>query len=121
MISRVSDVMIELNSRVLVIGDAMLDRFLSGEVQRISPEAPVPIVKLRKETASPGGAGHVAASLVALRGEPTLACLIGEDSAGQLLRQTLQKNGVTRIVTPDGTGLVTICKSRVVSQSHQQM
>ena len=62
MISRVSDVMIELNSRVLVIGDAMLDRFLSGEVQRISPEAPVPIVKLRKETASPGGAGHVAAS-----------------------------------------------------------
>ena len=113
--------MIDLNSRVLVIGDAMLDRFLSGEVQRISPEAPVPIVKLRKETASPGGAGHVAASLLALRVEPTLACLIGEDSAGELLRQTLQKSGVTRIVTPDGTGLMTICKSRVVSQSHQQM
>ena len=64
--------MIEFNSRVLVIGDVMLDRFLSGEVQRISPEAPVPIVKLSKETASPGGAGHVSASLIALRVHPTL-------------------------------------------------
>ena len=113
--------MIEFNSRVLVIGDVMLDRFLSGEVQRISPEAPVPIVKLSKETASPGGAGHVSASLVALRVHPTLACMIGDDSAGELLRQTLKKCGVTRIVTPEGTGLVTICKSRIVSQSHQQM
>ena len=90
--------MIEFNSRVLVIGDVMLDRFLSGEVQRISPEAPVPIVKLNRETASPGGAGHVSASLVALRVDPTLACLIGDDSAGELLRQTLKKSGVTRRV-----------------------
>ena len=63
----------------------------------------------------------MAASLVALRSEPTLACLIGDDAAGGLLRQTLEENRVSRVVTPDGTGLVTICKSRVVSQSHQQM
>ena len=65
--------------RVLVLGDAMLDRFLYGDVDRISPEAPVPVVRLRRSHAMPGGAGNVARNVSALGGTAVLAGLVGED------------------------------------------
>ena len=75
--------------RVLVLGDVMLDRFLYGEVDRISPEAPVPVVRLRRSHAMPGGAGNVARNVSALGGKAVLVGLLGEDDAAAELRALL--------------------------------
>ena len=70
---------------VLVVGDVMLDRHVHGHVSRISPEAPVPVVNLAGERRTPGGAGHVAASLAGIGCPVTLAGAVGEDpEAGRL-------------------------------------
>jgi len=74
---------------VLVLGDVMLDRFLYGEVDRISPEAPVPVVRLRRSHAMPGGAGNVARNVSALGGKAVLVGLLGEDDAAAELRALL--------------------------------
>ncbi len=107
-------------ANVLVVGDIMLDRYLEGKVQRISPEAPVPVVALEREYASPGGAGHVAASLAGLGCTVTLAGVIGADSAGQQLRECLHRAGISdcRLIVRD---LNTICKCRVLAGGHQQL
>ena len=110
---------------VLVCGDIMLDRQIYGHVRRISPEAPVPVVSLEREHCTPGGAGHVAASLAGLACRVTLAGLIGDDLEGDLLREALEKKGVTRLVTVPaaaaGAGLATISKTRILSDTHQQI
>jgi rfaE bifunctional protein kinase chain/domain len=67
---------------VLVVGDLMLDRFVYGTVSRISPEAPVPVVKVTKETSMPGGASNVACNIRALGGKAAVAGMIGKDAAG---------------------------------------
>jgi len=71
--------------RVLCVGDVMLDHFVYGSVERISPEAPVPVLKVERETWMPGGAGNVARNLAALGASTTLASVIGTDSAGHTL------------------------------------
>ena len=106
---------------VLVCGDVMLDRHIYGHVRRISPEAPVPVVSLEREHCTPGGAGHVAASLAGLACRVTLAGLIGDDHEGDQLREALEKKGVTRIVTVPAAGLSTISKTRILSDTHQQI
>src|SRR5216110_1563879 len=72
--------------KILCVGDVMLDRFLHGDVERISPEAPVPVIRLRGSKAMLGGAGNVAHNIAALGGEAILLGLIGEDDAGRCLR-----------------------------------
>ena len=106
--------------RILVVGDVMLDVFLWGEVRRISPEAPVPVVEVARETRLPGGAANVVNNLAALGGKPCVAGLVGEDEAGRDLRRLLREKRVS------ADGLVverdrpTVVKTRVIAH-HQQV
>ena len=70
-------------ARVLCVGDIMLDRFVNGEVTRISPEAPVPILRVKNERMMLGGVGNVARNVAALGGQVTLVTLTGQDAAGE--------------------------------------
>lgn len=81
--------------RVLVVGDVMLDRYIWGDVSRISPEAPVPILLQKSEQYLPGGAANVAANITALGGEAQLAGVIGDDPAGTILAETLERSGIS--------------------------
>jgi D-beta-D-heptose 7-phosphate kinase / D-beta-D-heptose 1-phosphate adenosyltransferase len=106
---------------VLVIGDVMLDRHVHGHVRRISPEAPVPVVSVMGEVHTPGGAGNVAATLAALGSPVTLAGLVGADVEGAELRETLLAKGVNQLALTMGPGLTTISKTRILSDSQQQL
>src|SRR3954466_7312149 len=81
--------------RVLVLGDVMLDEYLIGEVHRISPEAPVPIVDVNSRTHVPGGAANVASNIARLGGYPVLVGVVGKDESAEHLRSELQKHGVS--------------------------
>ncbi len=106
--------------RVLVIGDLMLDHFIRGRVERISPEAPVPVVHVTDEEDRPGGAGNVASNVAALGGRASIAGLVGRDAAGARLRAVLDAIGA------DTGGIVavrdmrTIRKTRIIAH-HQQV
>src|SRR5437660_11603245 len=78
---------------VLVVGDVMLDRFIVGRVPRISPEAPVPVVRFQTEHVRLGGAANVANNLVALGGRVSLVGLVGHDAAAARLREELSLAG----------------------------
>ena len=106
--------------RVVVVGDVMLDEFLWGRVSRNSPEAPVPVVEVTRQSLHLGGAGNVAASVRALGGEATLVGLVGEDAAGASVAAALRDAGVLpRLVVSDG-GRPTTVKTRIVAH-HQQV
>src|SRR6187401_31852 len=81
--------------RVAVLGDVMVDRYLWGRVERISPEAPVPVVEIERETSSLGGAGNVAANLSALGARTELIAVVGDDADGQQLKRRLAESGVS--------------------------
>lgn len=105
--------------RVLVIGDLMADEHIWGHVNRISPEAPVPIVEVERETFVPGGAANTAAQLVAFEAEVFVAGVVGDDSSGGKLREALAGLGarVEAVVTaPDRP---TTRKTRVTAGSYQ--
>jgi D-beta-D-heptose 7-phosphate kinase/D-beta-D-heptose 1-phosphate adenosyltransferase len=80
--------------RVLVVGDVMLDRYIRGEVVRISPEAPVPVVRVVEETHRPGGAANVAVNLARLGARAVVAGFVGADEGGEMLRAGLREQGV---------------------------
>lgn len=83
-------------ARVLILGDVMLDRFVYGRVERMSPEAPIPVLSIQREVAMPGGAGNVARNVASLGGTAILVGLAGDDRAGADLRRLLgQEAGVT--------------------------
>lgn len=104
--------------RVLVVGDVMLDRYLYGQVDRISPEAPVPVVRLRRTRSMPGGAGNVARNVAALGGSATLVGLIGRDPAGAELRERLAgEAGVVDACV--ASARPTSCKMRIVAGTQQ--
>ncbi len=106
-------------ARVLVVGDLMLDRYWHGDTQRISPEAPVPVVHVTSEEERLGGAGNVAANIFALGGRATVVALVGDDAAGVRLDTLLADRGCeTSLVTLGG--VPTISKLRVISR-HQQL
>jgi len=106
--------------RLLILGDFMLDHFIRGQVERISPEAPVPVVRVTQETFVPGGAGNVAANLAALSAKPLGIGVIGDDEAGRTLRNNLESRGVdTRHILTD-PGRPTTVKVRVIAE-HQQV
>jgi D-beta-D-heptose 7-phosphate kinase/D-beta-D-heptose 1-phosphate adenosyltransferase len=104
--------------RVLVLGDAILDEYLSGDCSRISPEAPVPIVRVHTARQVLGGAANTAANVAALGGRATLVALVGRDQAGAALAACARQAGVT--LTPVHSGAPTLRKTRVVGQ-HQQI
>lgn len=105
--------------RVLVLGDLMLDHYLWGSCERISPEAPVPVVDVQKETRSLGGAGNVAANLAALGAEPVLVGLVGDDARAQQLFDEFVVRGVsTGAIVRDATRPTTM-KTRIIAHSQQ--
>ena len=106
--------------RVLVLGDVMLDEFLWGKVARISPEAPVPVVEVQRESYHLGGAGNVACNLRALGGEVVVAGVIGRDPAAERLRAALRTAGVESALVVADSGRPTTVKTRIVAH-HQQV
>jgi D-beta-D-heptose 7-phosphate kinase/D-beta-D-heptose 1-phosphate adenosyltransferase len=106
-------------ARILVIGDVMLDRYWSGQAARISPEAPVPVVKVKHIEERVGGAANVALNIAKLGGNVTLIGVIGDDTDGDQLQRLLQAEGVKCDFIVDKV-LHTICKLRVMAQ-HQQL
>ena len=108
------------NARVLVVGDVMLDRYWQGPTGRISPEAPVPVMRVDEEDLRPGGAANVAMNLAALGVETYLVGLAGDDDHGRLLTEQLRAGGVVPMLAFVATH-PTICKLRVMSQRQQLM
>lgn len=105
-------------TRVLVVGDAMLDRYWYGGVERISPEAPVPVVAVGKAEERPGGAANVAANVAALGAHCRLVCASGDDSAAESLAQLVKASGVEGHLLRDKLVNTTV-KLRVVSRNQQ--
>jgi D-beta-D-heptose 7-phosphate kinase/D-beta-D-heptose 1-phosphate adenosyltransferase len=104
--------------RIVVWGDLMLDRYLWGRVDRISPEAPVPVVEIERESLALGGAGNVAANLVALGARAVLVGVVGQDAEGGQLLEALGARGIdTGPVTRDASRPTTV-KTRIIA--HQQ-
>jgi len=105
--------------RVLVVGDVMLDRYWSGSTSRISPEAPVPVVKISECKNRPGGAANVALNVAALGCQVSLLGLIGDDEQGEALTKSLHDSGLQCDLLTE-PGAMTITKLRVMSR-HQQL
>ncbi|MSQ72607.1 MAG: D-glycero-beta-D-manno-heptose-7-phosphate kinase [Betaproteobacteria bacterium] len=105
-------------ARVLVVGDVMLDRYWFGVVDRISPEAPVPIVKIERTEERPGGAANVARNAAALRAQVTLLSVIGADDAGHRLEKLLVEAGVVANLHVDES-IETTVKLRVIGRQQQ--
>jgi rfaE bifunctional protein kinase chain/domain len=105
--------------RILIVGDVMIDAYLRGKVNRVSPEAPVPIVSLEKEEERLGGAANVALNLVALGAKPIICSVVGNDRHSKNLQRLLGESGLT------GDGLVlssdrqTTVKTRVIGNNQQ--
>ncbi len=105
-------------ARVVVAGDVMLDRYWHGGTSRISPEAPVPVVRVEELEERPGGAGNVALNIAALGATATLTGLIGDDESADLLQQQLESAGV-KCDLCRLPGFPTITKLRVISRQQQ--
>jgi D-beta-D-heptose 7-phosphate kinase/D-beta-D-heptose 1-phosphate adenosyltransferase len=105
--------------RLLVVGDLVLDEYVWGEVERVSPEAPVPVVHVREETVVLGGAANVVRNVVALGGQAGFCSLVGDDAAGRRAAELIERLGV------DPKGLIvvptrpTTRKTRVIARSQQ--
>jgi rfaE bifunctional protein kinase chain/domain len=104
---------------VLVVGDVMVDFYLFGEVNRISPEAPVPVVEILKKEARPGGAANVALNISELGGNPILLSMIGRDTTATTLLNLLKKNEVKTSHILQHKGRVTALKTRIFDEDKQ--
>ncbi|MBS1218547.1 MAG: rfaE bifunctional protein [Proteobacteria bacterium] len=105
-------------ARVLVVGDVMLDRYWFGEVNRISPEAPVPVVKVDRVEERLGGAANVARNVAALGAKASLLSVVGHDEAGGRLRQLLKNEHIAARLHTDATVATTV-KLRVIGRQQQ--
>lgn len=105
--------------RILVVGDVMLDRYIHGVVDRISPEAPVPVVRVTRERQVPGGAANVASNIHALGGEAIMAGAVGDDADGRQLRAAIEGCGVSADALAVIPGIRTTVKTRVIADRQQ--
>ena len=105
-------------ARVLVVGDVMLDRYWFGEVSRISPEAPVPVVRVTSSDERPGGAANVARNIAALSAKAALLSVTGDDEAGTKIAELMQAEGVVAELHRDPSISTTI-KLRVIGRQQQ--
>lgn len=105
-------------ARVLIVGDVMLDRYWFGEVSRISPEAPVPVVKIEKVEERPGGAANVARNCAALGAKVSLLSVVGADEAGKTLARLMDDANIESSLHEDA-GLNTTVKLRVIGRQQQ--
>lgn len=104
---------------VLVIGDLMIDHYIWGSATRLSPEAPVPIVNVKNESTTLGGAGNVVQNLVALGAKVIVAGVIGDDPAGTQLIEILESEGVKTDAIIKNNSRTTTIKTRILVGSHQ--
>ncbi|MFY7731929.1 MAG: bifunctional heptose 7-phosphate kinase/heptose 1-phosphate adenyltransferase [Bacteroidia bacterium] len=109
------------NIPVLIIGDVMIDAYLFGNVERISPEAPVPIVAVNKKESRLGGAANVALNLASLGAKPILCSTIGNDAEGNELIELLIKSNINSAGILKDIDRITTVKTRVISQNHQML
>jgi rfaE bifunctional protein kinase chain/domain len=105
-------------ARLLIVGDVMLDRYWFGDVARISPEAPVPVVKVARSEERPGGAANVARNVAALGASVVLLSVVGEDEAGQSLQRLLTASGIDVSLHVD-PAISTTVKLRVIGRQQQ--
>src|SRR5205814_2147748 len=108
-------------ARILVVGDVMLDHFIWGQVARISPEAPVPVVDFLRESFMPGGAANVARNLSALKVSAELYGIVGRDEPAKQLKSLLSQQHVGCLgLLPDANRLTSV-KTRIVAHQQQVM
>lgn len=107
-------------TRILVVGDVMLDRYWHGDVARISPEAPVPVVHIQREEVRLGGAANVALNIRTLGANVTLLSTVGADEAAATLKKLLKENSINAELDEDA-GMDTIVKLRVIGRSQQML
>ncbi len=105
---------------IVIIGDVMIDRYLEGKVNRISPEAPVPVVHLQDEDNRLGGAANVALNIEAMGATPYLFSVIGDDSNGTVFQELLPQNNISAKYLTKSAGRTTTVKTRVIAQ-HQHL
>ena len=105
------------NRAILVIGDLVLDSYIWGRVNRISPEAPVPIVEVTDDSFMLGGAANVANNIISLGGNATIAGVVGKDRAGEVLRDLLEEKGIEFAIFEDSRP--TTIKTRVIAHNQQ--
>ncbi|MDE2585353.1 MAG: D-glycero-beta-D-manno-heptose-7-phosphate kinase [Betaproteobacteria bacterium] len=105
-------------ARILVVGDVMLDRYWFGDVSRISPEAPVPVVKVERSEERPGGAANVARNCAALGAQVSLLSVVGDDEAGTVLKRQMEEGGIAVSLHRDGA-ISTTVKLRVIGRQQQ--
>lgn len=106
-------------ARVLVVGDVMLDRYWFGDVERISPEAPVPVLKVARVEERPGGAANVARNIAALGAHCTLLSVVGQDEAGTCLEKLLTQHGNMEALLHRDSSIATIVKLRAIARQQQ--
>src|SRR6185436_17231234 len=105
--------------RFLVLGDLMLDEFVWGRVGRISPEAPVPVVEVTRESFHPGGAANVARNLREFLDDVSVIGMVGRDGSGRRLRELLAREKVDMSGTIETSGFQTIVKTRIIARQQQ--
>jgi len=105
-------------AKVLIVGDVMLDRYWFGDVTRISPEAPVPIVKINHSEERPGGAANVARNLSSLGAKAMLLSVVGDDEAGKNLAELVRQHGIDAYLLEDSS-ISTTVKLRVIGRKQQ--
>lgn len=109
------------NKKILIIGDVMLDSYLFGNVERISPEAPVPIVDFVIKQNKLGGAANVAANIKNLGGVPLLCSVIGKDQKGDIFLLLLKKQGISSDLILQSECRITTDKTRIIGNNHQML
>ncbi len=105
--------------KILVVGDVMLDEYVWGKVSRISPEAPVMVVDAERHTFVPGGAANVVNNLCALGAKAAIAGVVGDDAAGQTLREKLEEEGADVAALISAGDRPTTLKTRIIAHSQQ--
>ncbi len=105
--------------RVLIIGDLMVDNYILGKVERVSPEAPVPVVDVTHLDSRLGGAGNVALNIKAMGGIPIICSVIGKDKEGEELKSILEKEGIYSKALLESDKRKTTTKTRIIGNNHQ--
>ncbi len=105
--------------RVLIVGDVMVDSYVIGKVDRVSPEAPVPVVDVKKYDSRLGGAGNVALNIKAMGGIPIICSVIGKDKEGESLKNLLENEGIYAKALLESEKRKTTTKTRVIGNNHQ--
>jgi rfaE bifunctional protein kinase chain/domain len=109
------------NLHVVVVGDVMLDNYRWGDVERISPEAPVPVVSIRKAESRLGGAANVAVNCKALGARVSVASVIGNDEDGRMMMQLLKEQGIETDLIQQSDARITTTKTRILSRNQQMI